>query len=150
MFFEQAAHFLTSITVYTHRSKCRWYRYPASYLYDNPVARMFIKTNEADLGKLDITNSYFVQQDCGFVYFFSFGKKNRMLCIQQAINLPLIEVAQEQNSDIKILETEIVRYIDEEEGQPWGTYNFFSHICPNEPEPTDEEIEELGVSPFEK
>ena len=32
----------------------------------------------------------------------------------------------------------------------WGTYNFFSHICPNEPEPTDEEIEELGVSPFEK
>lgn len=32
----------------------------------------------------------------------------------------------------------------------WGTYNFFSHICPNEPEPTDEEIEELSVSPFEK
>ena len=73
-----------------------------------------------------------------------------MLCIQQAINLPLIKVAQGQNSDIKILETEIVRYIDEEEGQPWGTYNFFSHICSNEPEPTDEEIEELGVSPFEK
>ena len=29
-------------------------------------------------------------------------------------------------------------------------FSLFSIICPNEPEPTDEEIEELGVSPFEK
>lgn len=150
MFFEQAANFITSITVYTHRGKCRWYRYPASYLYDNPVARTFIKTNEAEFGKLDVANSYFLQQDCGFVYFFSFGKERRIFCIQQAINLPIIGVAGEQNPDIKILETEIAHYMDEEEGQPWGTYNFFGHVCPNESEPTDEEIKELGVTPFEK
>ena len=150
MFFEQAAHFLTNITVYTHRGKCRWYRYPASYLYDNPVVRMFIKTSEVELGRLDVTNSYFVQQDCGFVYFFSFGKKNRTLCIQQAVNLPIVEIAGEHNPNIKTLETEIVHYMDEEEGQPWGTYNFFSHICPNEPEPTDKEIIELGLSSLEK
>lgn len=150
MFFEQAAHFLTSITVYTHRGKCRWYRYPASYPYDNSVVRLFVKAHEIELGEIDLANSYFMQQDCGFVYFFTFGKKNKILCVQQAINLPIIEISNEQNDAVKILETEIDRYMEEEEGQPWGTYNFFSHICPNEPEPTDEEIIELGLSSLEK
>lgn len=133
MFAEHASSFAINLTLKTEKYGCRWARYPQSQLCKNLNAEAYVKNVESELKEpLNSQKSYFLSQDNGFVFFFTFGKNTYRLCVQPTIDSMLDDVGCYsyliQDDQLPILADKISCYIDSQEFEPGGIYQFYNRV----------------------
>ena len=132
MFCDQLNSFLSLLILKTNHKKCDWNRYPLCFPLKDSTSQISIRRTEDRIGlPLNSSESFFLSQDNGFVFFLTFGKDAHHLFIQQMISSPLIDVSDYSslfNKHVSILYRKIQEYIKEKEAFPDSLYHFLSRV----------------------